>query len=386
MSLRLTIPGLVRLAGSSQTPWVGRICDSQVRDTPTGPSEILLVRRPLDQLPAGFRGYLFIGLEEDSRRVAGEAFAVPDRGISLAHGDVVRIDARHGVLAILFRPASSSNTFLLTERCDNRCLMCPQPPRESDDEGLLTEFEEVLPLIPPDTTEVGLSGGEPALLGDRLIDVLRALTKTLPQTSVHLLTNGRRFSNREFAEALGRIGHPDLMVAVPLYSDLPEEHDYIVQAHGAYDETILGILNLKRAGIPVEVRMVIHKETYERLPDYARFLTRNLLFVDHVALMGLELEGLARRNHGLLWIDPLDYQKPMAAATQMLARAGMAVSIYNQPLCVLPAELQPFAVKSISDWKRVYFPECKHCARREDCGGSFYSVRHRRSRGIAPIR
>ena len=62
-------------------------------------------------------------------------------------------------------------------------------------------------------------------------------------------------------------------------------------------------MNLKRLGQKVEIRVVLHKQTYRRLPQLAEFLTRNLLFVNHVALMGLEITGFTRancRNFGLI--------------------------------------------------------------------------------------
>jgi len=43
-----------------------------------------------------------------------------------------------------------------------------------------------------------------------------------------------------FARRLASIHHPDLMLGNPLYSDLSEEHDYVVQARGAFNETVRG--------------------------------------------------------------------------------------------------------------------------------------------------
>ena len=74
------------------------------------------------------------------------------------------------------------------------------------------------------------------------------------------------------------------MFGIPLYSDIASKHDFVVQAKGAYDETI-GILNLKAYNQKVEIRVVLHQKTYERLPQLALFIVRNLQFVDHVALM-----------------------------------------------------------------------------------------------------
>jgi His-Xaa-Ser system radical SAM maturase HxsC len=185
---------------------------------------------------------------------------------------------------------------------------------------------------------------------------------------------------------MANVRHPDLMIGIPLYSDLSTEHDYVVQAKGAYEDTIRGILNLKTCGVRVELRFVIHAETFARLPEFATFVTRNLLFVDHVALMGLELMGFARANLDSLWIDPLDYGEALATATHTLARAGLRVSIYNHQLCVLPPDLHPFARKSISDWKNEYVADCAACDQRDGCGGFFASSQLRRSRGITPLR
>lgn len=379
----LSMPGLRALSASSARPFIGRIREHPVPASSAGDPEILLVSARTPALPPGFRAYL---LTEPSPGVsAPDAYVLPTGLHPLAEGDVVRVEPSTGRLSVLYRKASLSNSLLVTERCDNYCLMCSQPPRKQDDSWLLDELMELIPLISPDTRELGITGGEPGLLGARLLQLLEQLKMHLPGTAIHMLSNGRSFSDEDFARRLARIHHPDLMVGIPLYSDLPEEHDHVVQARGAYDETVRGILNLKRLGVRVELRVVIHAFTHERLPELARFIARNLLFVDHVALMGLELMGFAKTNLSRLWVDPLDYQGPLREAVRVLDRAGLSTSLYNHPLCVLPTDLHAFARKSISDWKNVYFPECEGCALRDACGGFFASSALKRSRGIAPV-
>lgn len=384
MTAALSAMGLRPLSSASTHSFLGRIREGAPPTSDSGVPEILLVREPHAVLPPGFRAYLLEAPAPDVN--VPDAYVLPPGFLPLAEGDVVRVEPSTGRLSALYRRASLSNSLLVTERCDNYCLMCSQPPRKHDDSWLLEELLALIPLIAPETRELGITGGEPALLGPGLSRLVERLKTHLPGTAVHMLSNGRRFSEEGFARSLGRLGHPDLMVGIPLYSDLPEEHDHVVQARGAYDETLRGILNLKRAGVRVELRVVIHALTHERLPELARFIARNLLFVDHVALMGLELMGFAKTNLPKLWVDPLDYQEPLRAAVRTLERAGVSTSLYNHPLCVLPADLHPFARKSISDWKNVYFRECEGCALREACGGFFASSTLKRSRGIAPVR
>jgi His-Xaa-Ser system radical SAM maturase HxsC len=350
--------------------------------------EAFIVRGVESGIPSGFRIYVVPEkFASDPRALPPNmpAVIVPDAYGYLAEGDILRIVPATGSIRVLFRKSSKHNSFLLTERCNNYCLMCSQPPKSWDDSWLVDEVLAVIPLIDPDAREIGFTGGEPTLLGDDLIRMLLACKTYLPQTALHVLSNGRRFADYAFAREYAAVQHPDIMVGIPLYSDLSNVHDYVVQADGAYDDTIRGVLNLKRLGQRVEIRVVIHKITYDRLPELANFIARNLLFVDHVALMGLEMTGFTRANLEELWIDPFDYREHLYKAVKSLAGSGMNVSIYNHQLCTLPSELWAYARQSISDWKNEYMPECEGCTKRADCGGFFSSAKMRYSSHILPI-
>jgi len=244
---------------------------------------------------------------------------------------------------------------------------------------------EALPLIDRGAAEIGFTGGEPTLLGSRFVQLVQATGSHLPKTALHVLSNGRLFAQGSLARDLAAVRHHDLMIGIPVYADLAHVHDHVVQADGAFDETIRGILALKQHGLRVEVRVVLQAQTIPRLTALARFLTRNLLFVDHVALMGLEITGFARANLDRIWIDPADYQAELAEAVGILDRAGMSVSIFNSQLCVLEPSLWPFARRSISDWKNEYMPECEGCEAKGMCGGFFSSAKYQYSRAIRPI-
>jgi len=175
------------------------------------------------------------------------------------------------------------------------------------------------------------------------------------------------------------------MMGIPLYSDVDSEHDYVVQAKSGFEETMLGLYNLDRYGVAIEIRVVIHRLTYRRLPQLAEFIARNLPFAAHVTLMGMETFGFANRNLNQLWIDPHEYQTELLEATETLFLSGMNVSLYNHQLCVLDRRLWSFARKSISDWKNIYLPECQDCAAREACGGLFEAAARRHSEYIKPF-
>lgn len=302
----------------------------------------------------------------------------------LRDGDIVAC-ALDGLVRTLYRPDSQHNYLFATERCNSNCLMCSQPPKDLDDSYRVEQNLEVIRLIESPPAYLGITGGEPTLLGEGLFQLLRALKDRFPATPVHILTNGRRFARPAFTEAFASITHPTVSVGIPLYADNAADHDYVVQAAGAFDQTMIGLHRLAQYGQAIEIRVVLHRLTVGRLIDLAEFLYRNVPFAYHVALMGLEITGYTPHNIDTLWVDPIDYRDELTSAVRYLARRGMKVSIYNHPLCLLDQRVWNFARCSISDWKNVYVGECDVCAVRSRCGGFFESSSRKRSPHVKAI-
>ncbi len=301
-------------------------------------------------------------------------------------GHIVALEPLNGFIRTLYRPESRHNALFITERCNSNCLMCSQPPKDADDTDGLTERNlELIDLISPAPEYLGMTGGEPTLLDKKLFRILIKLRDVLPQTYVHMLTNVRRFAWSDFTADFAAIAHPNLSLGIPLYADDAALHDYVVQAKGAFEQTIMGLHQLARHEIEVEVRVVLHALTIPRLKQLSEYICRNLTFVDHVAFMGLEQIGYAPRNLDELWIDPVDYQEQLEVSVAILTRFGINIRIYNHQLCVLKRSLWKYAERSISDWKNKYDDVCDSCEVREQCGGFFQWASKRSSRGIHPI-
>jgi len=347
----------------------------------------LLGQQPVDV--AGYGVQLVNGVgREDGTSLAPEftIYRLPSHFDYLKSGDIVFINSKRDFLHTLFRKESGHNSILLTEQCNHYCLMCSQPPKKADDSYLLRRTFELIKLIPTDTRSIGFTGGEPTLYGEALVELIRQSKLQLPSTSIGLLTNGRRFCDKEFARKFGEVKHPDCMLGIPIYSDDPVRHDYVVQAQGAFDETIRGILNLKRFGQKVEIRIVLHKQTIDRLVSTCEFICRNLVFADHVALMGLEITGFTKPNLDLLWIDPYEYREILSEAVSVLNSYGMNASVYNHQLCVVNKDVEGNYRKSISDWKNEYLGACTPCTRKAECGGFFSSSKtYKHSAHIRPF-
>lgn len=337
-----------------------------------------------DYVPDGFE--LYLAKESVAAPHAADQIELPEPLHYLSAGDVLSVSPDGQRINVLWRHNARQNSILLTERCDHYCLMCSQPPKNAEDDYLLGDAFELVRLLPTHTSAIGFTGGEPTLYGEGLIKLLRLCRTLLPDAGVHVLSNGRRFNSLDFAAAWASIDNPNMMVGIPIYGTEPSSHDYVVQSHGAFDATIRGILNLGRLRQRIEIRVVIHKQTAPHLVEIAEFISRNLPFVDQVALMGLEMIGFARANMNDIWIDPIDYHDALTEAVMLLARKRIPTMVYNHQLCLIDDRIWPFAVQSISDWKNEYHPECLECDVIDRCGGFFYSAKYRMSENIKAIR
>jgi paired radical SAM protein 2 len=283
-------------------------------------------------------------------------------------GDVINITS-DGEINFLYENNSVSNTIFATARCNHRCIMCPQPPvlQEKD----RTDFNlKLIKLFNKHTQEVGITGGEPTMIGDRLFEIIHQIKKSCPKAAISILSNGVKFADIDYAAKLAVCNHYDLQIDVPIFSDVASVHNHIVGANTFY-KTVQGLYNLAQFGQKIGIRVVIHKQTYRRLAQLADYIYHNFPFVTQVAFMQMETIGLAETNLKDLWIDPYNYNNELKEAILLLNDRGITACIYNAQLCVLPPELRPFAKQSISEWKKIYLPVCNGCTLKCDCGGFF---------------
>jgi His-Xaa-Ser system radical SAM maturase HxsC len=374
------------IANGFRNPTLARVTRTAVGPPDRG--NTALVVSSIDDLDPDPRGYAAIVCQQRlDQQSIGSPVVHSVRDIDhLRQGHVIAIEPMNGFIRTVYRPESQHNILFATERCNSNCLMCSQPPKDADDTDALTDRNlQLIDFMSPATEYLTITGGEPTLLGGRLFAILAKLRDRLPETDIHILTNGRRFAWPEFTAEFAAVSHPRLSLGIPLYSDYAPLHDYVVQARGAFDQTVLGLHQLARHGINIEVRVVLHALTTSRLKLLAEYISRNLTFVDHVAFMGLEQTGYTPRNIEELWIDPVDYQEELEASVTVLARFGIEARIYNHQLCVLKPSLWKYSKQSISDWKNIYMDCCTGCHVRERCGGFFQWAPKRQSRSVRPL-
>ena len=286
-------------------------------------------------------------------------------------GDVIFPRPGHDVVDVSYRKTDLHHTLFLTNRCNSNCLMCSQPPTKNEDGWLAEEALDIVRHIADSPQSIGITGGEPLLLGAKLRQVLDEIKHRHPTTRIELLTNGRMLSDHNVASTVLDGLSANVVWLVPLYGHAHMLHDFVVQAPGAFEQTLEGILRLQEHGFRVQLRIVLIEPVLEWLEDLCDFIGKNLPFVHEVALMACEPIGFALANKDICNLDLNDWRDQLLKSSKSLSRRGVRHLFMNTPLCALPRELWSAAQRSISDWKQVYANECSACAVKTSCSGLF---------------
>jgi His-Xaa-Ser system radical SAM maturase HxsC len=293
----------------------------------------------------------------------------------LEKGDIIQVN-KHSIRVVLSKNADT-NTLLVTEQCNNLCSFCSQPPKEADDSYLYDQA--IAALIEFNFSgQIGITGGEPTLNKKKFIELISKPSLYDNETNLHILTNGRSFSDIEFCKEIkNSTDSNNIVFGVPLYSHNPTTHDKLVGAKGAWKETIDGLINAIHAGFRIELRFIPTQANYKELSRYLNFVSIFLYGIEQVSIMNLEPQGWAKNNWDELFVSPEMYIKTSIDALNLSEIKGVPVRLFNYPLCSLDSpKLEKYAVKSISDWKNYYPDECQKCIKKDLCGGYFISAQN----------
>ncbi len=300
-------------------------------------------------------------------------------------GDVLLCYPHRNSADRFYRRSSNHNTILLTERCDQLCVMCSQPPRDKESAWLFPLYERALHLVDPNV-RIGITGGEPMLYKDDLIDIISNVSKSRPDISYHILSNGQHFSVGDRARLSDLHSKVDIIWGIPLYSHQEAAHNEIVAKEGAFNKVMENLFVLASSGAKIELRTVIMAVNVFDLPELATFIGKHIPFVATWALMGMEPIGYAKANFKRLFFDHSKFPWPIVNAIRISQLRNVNCQLYNIPRCTIPVEFRGHCTDSISDWKRKFLPECAECVEQHECCGFFewYNEKWAWS-GVSPI-
>ncbi len=279
----------------------------------------------------------------------------------------------NGKLTEYYDDSSVDNYFFITAKCNSNCVMCPSPDISRRKGGSTSPdaLIEIAKHIPTDTSHLTITGGEPFMMGREIFRFMEFLRNRFEYTEFLFLTNGRIFSVNSYVEKFVETAPGNSVVAIPIHGSNAITHDLITQSKGSFVQTVQGIKNLLKAGIYIELRIVISKLNAKDLYNIAKLISGEMTGIGYVSIMAMEMTGSAWVNRDTVWISYTEAAEAMEPALLELLEHGIDVKLYNFPLCTVKKQFWTLCEKSISPDKVRYVEICDNCRMKKSCGGVF---------------
>ncbi len=268
-------------------------------------------------------------------------------------------------------------------QCNNRCYFCVQGDKRHKYGNKTTEqVKQILDDGIKDADSIVFTGGEVTIRSDFVELVAHA--KSLGFRLIQVQTNGRLFADKAFCERLIEAGANEFSPA--LHGHRPDLHDFLVNAKGAFKQTVKGIQNLKALGQPIVMNSVITRPNYRHLPDMARLFSA--LKVDQFQFAFVHALGSAEQNFEMIVPRKSLVEPYVKKGLSVGLKAGCRVMTEAIPYCfmsgyeafvaeryiphtkIIDAE---HVVENYTDYRwnegKLKGPPCKKCAYNDVCEG-----------------
>ena len=297
-----------------------------------------------------------------------------ERWKNLNDFDAISVD-QSGICYCFYEAGSGETTVVTGLGCNTNCVMCPvsEKSRIHAYPAPLSELTNQIEYFGTSVEHVTITGGEPTLLKQALIDIIKKVKQQCPVAEILILTNGRTFCIEPYAEMFIQNLSAFDRIAIPIHGSTNAKHDAITQSNGSFEQTLRGLQILASGKMQLEIRIVVSKLNYTDVSNIADAILK-LPRVTVVNFIGLEMCGNAIKNRDRVWIDYSVAASSCENAIEKIIHAGIDVGLYNFPLCAVKRKYWSICKDSISDYKIRYKPECADCSVREICNGVFSST------------
>ena len=266
-------------------------------------------------------------------------------------------------------------------KCNNRCIFCVIPDCFSEDEKAspppdTSEFKRIIDYYSQDGRApdvVAFTSAEPTLRPD-IRQLLEYTIKKYPFSKINLLTNGRMFSHKKYADCFKPL-FPHIGIDIPLHGPNGDVHDKLTSVNKSFDQTVQGIRNIYNTfpGIRLNVRILVHNLNYRHLEDTIAFVVRNFPGVHSIVLIYISMIGEAKSNHETLLLKFSDLKAPINDILRKYKNKA-PILLFHFPYCVIDTEFWDMnAGKTLSEEQIEFPPICSSCAIQEDCCGFWKS-------------
>ena len=275
--------------------------------------------------------------------------------------------------------------------CNEKCRCCPLIGKDNREkyypiEHLLNEAKK---MVFYGITDVTLSGGEPTLHPGffSLIDFFHK-----NGIGVHVLSNGERFSNYEFADKfINRVKNGILTVTTTFHSMDASAHEYQNGTPGSFQRSVKGLKYLDKNNVHISIKHCITADSYRTLPAYIQFVIESFSSSAEIQFWGIDLNGINYEQANKSFVHFLKIRNYLQKAIDLFETSNryshQILTINNLPLCMCDGYYwQYFSLPNPDNYIDVELKgeemapnsgpissNCRKCPFRRYCMGAYHS-------------
>lgn len=223
--------------------------------------------------------------------------------------------------------------------CNQKCMCCPCQ-KDSNLKSII-ELEELKiqadKMETAGITDVTISGGEPTIYPDFFEIIEYLVNKNL---KVHILSNGEKFSNINFAEKFIKIvKNKEVTVTTTFHSYKKEEHEKQNSSKGSFERSIKGLKFLDDNNIQISIKHCITKYNYKDLKKFIEFVISTFSPKTEIQIWGIDLCGIDKQTSDKYFEEFKNIKPHIEEAldyfeTKNTKNRNQIITINNLPLCM----------------------------------------------------
>lgn len=216
----------------------------------------------------------------------------------------------------------------ITPRCNLRCKYCCHFASEGDvsKELPFSDWEAFFAECGSNgVMSVHLSGGEPFIRKD-ILQILQSIIDNKMRFGCN--TNGN-YITEEIADYIANSKRCNVM-QVSLDGHCAEVHDAL-RGNGSFDKAVNAIRLMHSKGIPVSIRVTIHKNNVYYLKEIAEFIFHDLKIPSFSTNSAMHM-GLMKENHDKIELNVKEYSLAMQSLVDINDEFSNCVTAMAGPL------------------------------------------------------
>jgi organic radical activating enzyme len=242
------------------------------------------------------------------------------------------------------------------------CIFCSRKDNEEKPIDIVKIGKRIEEGVKSGIRKVVIAGSEP-FNHPQIMDIIQLCSKYFEEISTFGLPE--RMRDEKFVDKIKKVGITE--ISMPIYSASRDEHNLIVGKNN-FDDTILSVMNLKKAGISVFAHSILLKKNIGGIAATQEYV-KNELAIPFIVIPFRPKKGL----------DEKDILAGYLHMIKALKGKGIT-SLAGFPLCV-QKEIQEEKVpeSNISGIMKCYLllqkfhklKKCRECVKYEKCNGLF---------------